>query len=106
MPDWTSEIESRLASLRLAAGREAEIVEELAAHLEQRYAELRNRGLDEAAAVALVREELLADEGLAERMRPLRQASSAPAVAVGAPRGDLLADFWQDPPLAARILRN
>jgi hypothetical protein len=29
MPNWTSEIEARLASLRLAAGREAEIVEEL-----------------------------------------------------------------------------
>ena len=106
MRDWTNEIESHLASLKLKPGREAEIVEELAAHLEQRYAELRNQGLDEAAAVALVREELLADEGLAERMRPLRQASSAPTVAVGAPRGDLLADFWQDLRLAARMLRK
>src|SRR6185436_14352119 len=106
MRDWTNEIESHLASLKLKPGREAEIVEELAAHLEQRYAELRNQGLDEAAAVALVREELLVDEGLAERMRPLRQASSAPTVAVGAPRGDLLADFWQDLRLAARMLRK
>jgi putative ABC transport system permease protein len=106
MRDWTSEIESRLASLKLSPGREAEIVEELSAHLEQRYAELRAQGLDEAAAVALVREELVADEGLTERMRPLRQASTPPPVAVGAPRGDWLADFWQDLRLAARMLRK
>src|SRR5688572_4407578 len=106
MRDWTNEIESRLAGLKLKPGREAEIVEELSAHLEQRYAELRTQGLDEAAAVALVREELPADEGLAERMRPLRQASSPPSVAVGAPRGDLLADFWQDLRLATRMLRK
>ena len=106
MRDWATEIESRLASLELKPGREAEIVEELSAHLEQRYAELRTQGLDEAAAVALVREELLADEGLAERMRPLRQASSPPPVAIGAPRGDLLADFWQDLRLATRMLRK
>ncbi|HVJ31214.1 MAG TPA: ABC transporter permease, partial [Gammaproteobacteria bacterium] len=106
MPDWTSEIESRLASLRLAAGREAEIVEELSAHLEQRYAELRDQGIDEAAALALVREELLADESIAERMRSLRQANVAPVVATGAPRQELLADFWQDLRLAARMLRK
>jgi putative ABC transport system permease protein len=106
MPDWKSEIESRLASLRLAAGREAEIVEELALHLEQRYAELREQGVDEAAALALVREELLADESIAERMRPLRQANASPVVAAGAPRQGLLADFWQDLRLAARMLRK
>ena len=75
MPNWTQEIEARLASLRLAAGREAEIVEELAEHLEQRYAELRGEGLDEAAALALVREELRDNPDLTERMRPLRQAN-------------------------------
>jgi putative ABC transport system permease protein len=106
MRDWTNEIEARLASLKLKPGREAEIVEELSAHLEQRYAELRTQGIDEAAAVALVREELLADEGLTERMRPLRQASSPPPVIAGAPRGDALADFWQDLRLATRMLRK
>src|SRR5262245_27962452 len=106
MHDWTSEIEARLVSLRLSAGREADIVEELSALLEQRYAELRNRGVDEAAAVALVREELLADESIAELMRPLRQANVSPVVAAGAPRRELLADFWQDLRLAARMLRK
>jgi putative ABC transport system permease protein len=106
MRDWTNDIESRLAELKLNPGREAEIVEELSAHLEQRFAELRNQGLDEAAAVALVREELIADEGLEERMRPLRQARSPQRVAAGAPRRALLPDLWQDLRLAARMLRK
>src|SRR5688572_5618315 len=106
MPDWTRDIESRLEGLSLTASREAEIVEELSLHLEQRYAELRDQGLDEAGAVALAREELLADESLAERMRPLRQANASPVVSAGAPRRELLANFWQDLRLAARMLRK
>jgi putative ABC transport system permease protein len=106
MPDWTNEIESRLANLKLSPGREAEIVEELAEHLEQRYAELRGEGVDEAAALALVREELRVDPDLAERMRPLRQANVSPPVAAGAPRRELLADSWQDLRLAARMVRK
>src|SRR5262245_21116582 len=106
MHDWTSEIEARLVSLRLSAGREADIVEELSALLEQRYAELRDQGVVEAEALALVREELLADESIAERMRPLRQANVSPIVAAGAPRRELFADFWQDLRLAARMLRK
>src|SRR5262245_21835481 len=97
MRNWTREVEARLASLQLDAAREAEIVEELSQHLEERYVELRDRGVDEAAAVALVREELRADTpGLTERIRPLRQANQSPPVAVGAPRRSLCADFWQD----------
>ena len=82
MPDWTQDIESSLAKLELNAGREAEIVEELSQHLDERYAELRNQGLDKAAADALVRAELRADTPeLAERMRPLRQANAPPPLA-------------------------
>ena len=40
MPDWKPEIRRRLAGLRLAPTREAEIVEELAQHLEDCYQEL------------------------------------------------------------------
>ncbi len=106
MPNWTNELDARLANRRLSPGREAEIVEELAEHLEQRYAELRGQGLDEAAAVALVREELRDNPDLTERMRPLRQANVPPPVPVGGPRRDLLADLKQDLVLAARMLRK
>ena len=90
----------------MSPGREAEIVEELAEHLEQRYAELRGEGLDEAAALALVREELRDNPDLTERMRPLRQANVVPLVSVGAPRRELFADLWQDLRLAMRMLRK
>ena len=41
MPDWRHAIERRLAPLRLAPTREAEVVEELAQHLDDRYEEMR-----------------------------------------------------------------
>src|SRR5688500_16540361 len=105
MRDWTPDLEQRLASLRLDPAREAEIVEELSEHLDQRYAELRDRGVDEAAAVALVRAELLDDDALARFMRPLRQANvPPPVVPIGAPRRHLIGDVWQDLRLAARLL--
>jgi chromosome segregation ATPase len=40
MPDWKQESKRRLAELKLAPTREAEIVEELAQHLGDRYHEL------------------------------------------------------------------
>ena len=87
MPSWTKELEARLASLRLRPAREREIIDELSEHLELRYAELRDQGVDEAEAFALVRAELLDDEALAEFMRPLRQANAPPPPGpVGAPR--------------------
>ena len=51
MPEWTSHLRSRLTTLRLSPTREAEIVEELAQHLEDRWRELVAQGAtpDEAA---------------------------------------------------------
>jgi predicted permease len=107
MPDWRKELETRLASLRLSPARETEIIDELSEHLELRCAELRDQGVDESEALALVRAELLDDRALADFMRPLRQANTPPPLAVvGAPRRQLLADLWQDLRLAARLLRK
>jgi hypothetical protein len=88
MANWTNEIEARLVSLRLHPAREREIIEELSEHLELRYAELQDQGVDEVEALALVRAELLDDEALAEFIRPLRQATAPPA-ARGWPRRQL-----------------
>jgi putative ABC transport system permease protein len=106
MPNWTKDIESHLANLRIDPGREAEIIEELSQHLQERFVELRNEGLDEVAALAVVREELREKPSLDERMRPLRQANVPPPVVVGGPRRELLADLWQDLRLATRMLRK
>ena len=50
MPEWKKEIEARLAPLRIEPAREAEIVEELSQHLNDRYEELVARGSSEEAA--------------------------------------------------------
>ena len=78
MPDWRPDIASRLGALRLDAAREAEIIDELSQHLDQRYDELLSEGAtaDEALRTAL--SELLDAETLATEMRPLRQARVRP----------------------------
>ena len=40
MPDWRVDIASRLRALRLDPAREAEIIDELSQHLDERYDEL------------------------------------------------------------------
>ena len=41
MPEWNDDLRRRLATLRLSPTREAEMIEELSQHLDQRYQELR-----------------------------------------------------------------
>ena len=48
---WREEIGKRLAELRLAPAREAEIAEELAGHLQQQYELLVAQGATEAEAL-------------------------------------------------------
>ena len=44
MRDWREDVRARLASLRLSPTREAEIVDELSQHLDDRYRELLDAG--------------------------------------------------------------
>jgi hypothetical protein len=50
---WKEEIRKRLEGLRLAPAREAEIVEELAQHLEEDYQALLAQGVAEAEALRI-----------------------------------------------------
>ena len=50
MPDWKDAIRQQLAELKLAPTREAEIVEELSQHAEDRYRELQSGGATELEA--------------------------------------------------------
>jgi predicted permease len=104
MPDWTQHVRPRLSGLRLSPTREAEIVEELSQHLEDRYRELIAGGMypEEAARAALA--DFREGNVLAERLAPLRQAHSPSTITPGAPRGRLLGDLWQDLRYAARTL--
>lgn len=58
MPDFKTEVRSRLARLNLEPTREAAIVEEMAQHLEQRFEELVAQGFTAPAAREMVLQEL------------------------------------------------
>lgn len=106
MPEWSEHLRPRLALLQLSAAREAEIIEELSQHLDQRYEELRSGGTSDAEARLLAIEELLEPEALAKHMRFLRQAHVPSPITPGAPNRFLLGDLWQDLRYAARMLRK
>jgi hypothetical protein len=78
MPDWAGEVRARLASVRLSPSREADIMEELTQHLQDRHAELLAAGAttDEAARRTL--EEFQSSTALASRLTPLRPTRQDP----------------------------
>ena len=76
MVDWTTELRTRLAGLRLSPAREAEIVEELSQHLDDRRQELIAGGVTPEESTRLTLEEFQG-ERLARYLAPLRQAHVA-----------------------------
>jgi putative ABC transport system permease protein len=102
MPEWADDVRARLASLRLAPPREAEIVEELSQHLDDCYQELIAGGAspDEARRVALG--QFRSSGALARHLAPLRQARTPPPITPGATSGHVLGDLVQDVCYAAR----
>jgi putative ABC transport system permease protein len=106
MPDWTPHLRSRLAHLELRAEREAEIVEELSQHLDERHAELRRDGASEADACRIAIDELVDPDTLVQQLQPLRQARVGDTHAPGTASGSLLADIWADLRYAWRSLRQ
>ena len=102
---WKREIRRRLASLRLEPTREAEIVEELAQHLEDRYAQLLSGGAapDEAYRAALA--ELSESESLERELRRVERQFAPEPIALGSNRRtNMLTDLWQDLRFGARML--
>jgi predicted permease len=106
MPDWSEHLRPRLAALALTPAREAEILEELSQHLEQRYEELCGSGVSETDARRLTIEELLDHHALASEMRLLRQAHAPRPITPGAPGRFPLDALWLDLLGAARRLRT
>jgi putative ABC transport system permease protein len=102
MPEWKEEIRKRLADLKLSPVREAEIVEELAQHLGDRYRELLAGGLAEPEAHRLALEGL---ELLTRELRSVERAITSAPVPLGTTeRKSILADLWQDFRYGSRIL--
>lgn len=103
---WAREVRTRLSSLRLAPTREAEIVDELSQHLDDRYRELIAGGASADEAARLTLAEFQSGNVLAQYMAPLRQSNSPPVIAPGAATGHVLTDLWQDLRYAARMFRK
>jgi predicted permease len=105
MPDWKPEIRRRLQNLHLAPAREAAIVEELAQHLEDRYAESLSSGATDAEAYQLTLAELSESEVFERELRRVeRQVAPEPIVPGTNRRTNMIADLWQDLRYGARML--
>jgi len=108
MPEWKNEISARLAKPRLEPTREAAIVEELAQHLEDCYAELLVGGATEAEAYQRTLAELNGSEWLARELRRVERPSHPEPIVTGTNWGtNMIAALWQDLRYGARtILKN
>ncbi len=107
MPEWREEIRQRLASLKLALAREAEIVEELSQHMDDRYAELLSSGEMPEDAYRATLAELSESETLYLELRRVEQHTTPEPIVLGTnKRRNMIADFWQDLRYAVRTLRK
>jgi putative ABC transport system permease protein len=105
MPDWKQVIRQRLADLKLEPTREAAIVEELAQHLDDYYAELLGGGATEVEAYRQTVAELSGHELLARELRRVEWQVAPETIALGTNRRtNMLAAFWQDLRYGVRML--
>src|SRR5215813_1363986 len=107
MPEWKEDIRRRLAGLKLEPTREAAIIEELARHLADHYAESLSGGATEAEAYRAALTELSDGATLQQELRRVEREVAPEPIALGTnKRGNMIADVWQDLRYAVRTLRN
>jgi predicted permease len=107
MVDWKEEIRHRLAGLNIEPSRDAEIVDELAQHLEDRYSELLGGDATPEEATRAALAELSESELLAQELRHVERPVMQEPVVLGTNRrgrGKMIADLWQDLRYGARML--
>ena len=109
MPDWKREIEKRLRKSDTLLGVDHAVLEELAQHLEDRYAELLASGLEGRAARAAVLAELENLEGVPAKLPASKRdpAGRDSGPAAGTPAsGHLFVDFGRDLRHGWRVIRK
>jgi putative ABC transport system permease protein len=107
MPDWRDEIRRRLWDGGLTPEAEADVVEELAQHLEDRYAELRSRGVTGEDSGRAVLAELDAEYGTLGRLVGSVRGGGARGETLGAAgRSGFLSGVAGDVRYALRSLRS
>jgi predicted permease len=107
MPEWKNEIARRLVSLNLPPAREAEIVEEVAQHLEDRYLELLTAGATTNEARRVAMEELSDEHLLAAGLRRLEKGVTQEPIVPGGGGGggrNFLSGISQDLRYGMRML--
>lgn len=106
MPEWKKEIRQRLTGLALEPTREAEIVEELSQHLDDRYAELRSSGATQAEASRIAVADLSDSKLLARELRRVEKQVTGDNIVLGSRRKNMIADLRQDLRYGSRMLRK
>lgn len=107
MPDWHEQIRKQLAGLNLAPAREAEIIEELGHHAEDRYRDLRAAGVAEAEARRIALDEVTAPELLVRELGAIERADAREPVGPGGgSQVHLLSGLGQDLRYGFRSLRK
>jgi putative ABC transport system permease protein len=106
--EWKHEIHRRLAGLKLEPTREAAIIEELADHLADCYAELLSSGATEAEAYQRTLAELRGSALLARELRRVERwinlEPMVPGINRHTKRTKMIPDLWQDLRFGARML--
>src|SRR5262245_19722681 len=105
MPEWNQEDRQRLLDLKLEPTREADIVEELAQHMEDGYAELLSGGAAAEEAYRAALAELSESARLQRELRRVERPVTQETIVLGTNRRkNMIADLWQDLRYGARML--
>src|SRR5213080_2166979 len=106
MPEWMREIRKHLAGLNLGPEREAEIIEELSDHLQQRYDELARQGAGQKEVLREVLGEIDWGDFVPELEASERTPERGSVVEGATTGGHLFSDFAKDLHFALRMLRK
>lgn len=107
MADWRSELRSRLIGLKIRPEREADIIDELAQHLDDQVRESIADGVSPVAARAAALAELDAPGELARRLAQIEARPPLELPIAGPPsRWRWLTARWQDVHYSIRALRR
>lgn len=104
MPEWKDKIRQQLASLQLEPAREAEIIEELSQHMDDRCVELLAGGATRVDAEIQTLAEFQGKTLQLELQRIERQIAPEPLYFETNRRRNMVKDLWQDTRYGARML--
>jgi putative ABC transport system permease protein len=102
MVDWKRQVRQKLHGLSLSPAREADIVEELAQHLEDRYRELIVAGATDVEASAATKAEL--DKSLTRELLQIEFQGSKTEIVLGSGGRNLMGSIVQDFRYGVRML--